>query len=210
MLPVSFNPLMWLTFQGLTAKISFHGNLRSYDGYSPSFPFLFSIFFTLSFLLQALCAAVNELVHLPQTQLASQSAWAAGCECITPLNHTAEDVMCSASWWNPAAALLTLIFHEYTQAWFLSGMKWMQQMEGKVSYFALVNDIKGGISASVQHLYSHPEEFWPSAVHWIVVAHKILWQVCLCRQTRDSFHNSICNIIWKISCQPMKPKSHFC
>lgn len=40
MLPVSFNSFMWLTFQGLTAGISFYGNLWSYDGCSPSFFFL--------------------------------------------------------------------------------------------------------------------------------------------------------------------------
>lgn len=44
-------------------------------------------------------------------------------------------------------------------------------------HIALVNDSKGGISASLQ---LHPEEFWPSAVHWFVVLHKMLSKVCLC------------------------------
>lgn len=46
MLPVSFNSFMWLTFQGLTAGISCHGNHRSYDGYSPCEHFSFLFFFS--------------------------------------------------------------------------------------------------------------------------------------------------------------------
>lgn len=43
MLAVSFNWLMWLTFQGLTAGISCHSNHRSYDDCSVREHFSFSL-----------------------------------------------------------------------------------------------------------------------------------------------------------------------
>lgn len=61
MLAVSFNSLMWLTFQGLTAGISCHSNHRSYDDCSvrEHFSFSLSLSFALALSNTFWCSAVR-------------------------------------------------------------------------------------------------------------------------------------------------------
>lgn len=133
MLPVSFNSLMWLTFQGLAAGISCHSNYWSYDGYSPCELFyFFSLFFhhpppPLKYLLVFCTTAVKDplkysksSLHLAR-QLISAMLFLLVVHCywcvtrlintefITPLNYATEDTVSPASCHSRkcGAALLT-------------------------------------------------------------------------------------------------------